>query len=351
MGIFKRKGSNAWWLAFSANGKQYQKSSNTANKKLAAVILGKIKAEVHEGKWFDRDHARNYTFDDLFEKYFRDHASVHKQQSSIQRDRDSFAHLKESFSGITLDRITSSGIEDYRNMRLSAGAAHSTILNELGLLRNAFNVAIRHWKWCRENPVSQVKLNLKPRHIDRWLTIEEEERLLAASKGQLNDQLSDIIVFALNTGMRKTEILSLRIQDIDLQRKILTVMVSKNKEKRGIPLNASAMDVLTRRTKVIPISGYVFSTGHGTMVTPRNLSRSFVKAVTKAGIKDFRFHDLRHSFATRLAQNGVDLYKVSKLLGHRDITTSQRYAHHCPESLRDGVEVLDQMSKLRTAQK
>lgn len=122
-------------------------------------------------------------------------------------------------------------------------------------------------------------------------------------------------------------------------------MKSKNKEKRGIPLNTSAMEVIIKikESKVTPISGYIFATGNGTKIMPRNLSRAFTKAVSKAGIKNFRFHDLRHSFATRLAQNGIDLYKVSKLLGHKDITTSQRYAHHCPESLRDGVEVLDHL--------
>lgn len=344
MGLFKRIGSQVFWMSFTANGKQYQKPTGTEDKKLAAAILGKVKSQIIEGKWFDLDRARSYTFEDLMGKYFRDHAPVHKQQASIGRDKDSHAHLEKMFSGLTLDKITSSLIIEYRNRRLEEGAAHSTVLNELGLLRNAFNVAIRHWQWCRENPVSQVKLGLKPRHIDRWLTIDEEEKLLQASKGQLNEQLADIIIFALNTGMRKAEILSLRIPDIDFSRKILTVMKSKNKEKRGIPLNIAAMEVLIRRSKVIPISGYIFATSNGTKITPRNLSRAFVKAVTKAGVKNFRCHDLRHSFATRLVQNGIDIYKVAKLLGHKDISTTQRYAHHYPESLRDGVEVLNNLS-------
>jgi integrase len=122
-------------------------------------------------------------------------------------------------------------------------------------------------------------------------------------------------------------------------------MKSKNKEKRGIPLNASAMEVLIRRSKIIPISGYVFATSNGTKIMTRNLNRAFTKAVKKAGIKNFRFHDLRHTFATRLVQKGVDIYKVSKLLGHKSIQVTERYAHHYPESLRDGVEVLDHLSE------
>lgn len=342
--MFKRKKSKFWWFSFTINGRVVQKSSGTEDKRLAEAVLGKIKTQIVEEKYFDLDKARKYSFEDLMEKYFTEHAPIHKEESSIQRDKDSYAHLKQVFSGLTLDKITSSLVIDYRNKRLAEKAAHSTILNELGLLRNAFNISIRHWKWCRENPVSQVKLGLKARHIDRWLTFEEEKKLLQSSKGHLNNQLSDIIIFALNTGMRKSEILFLKIQDIDFSRRICTVMKSKNKEKRGIPLNASAMEVLIRRSKIISILGHVFSTGNGTKIMPRNLNRAFVKAVTKAGIKNFRFHDSRHTFATRLAQNGIDLYKVSKLLGHKDISTTQRYAHHYPESLRDGVEVLDSLS-------
>lgn len=343
MAIFLRKQSKSWWMSFTVDGKQYQKSTGTEDKKLAMKIYGKILTLITEKKWFDIDAARQHTFEDLMERYFNDHAPIHKENSSVQRDKDSHIHLKQVFSGLTLDKITPSLVIDYRNKRLTEGAAHSTVLNEIGLLRNAFNVAIRHWKWCRENPVSQVKLGLKPRHVDRWLTYEEEQRLLEASKGHLNGQLTDIIIFALNTGMRKSEILSLKIQDIDFQRRICTVMKSKNKEKRGIPLNASAMEVLIRRSKVIPISGYIFATSNGTKIMPRNLNRGFVKALTKAGIENFRFHDLRHTFATRLTQHGTDIYKIAKLLGHKDISTTQRYAHHYPESLRDGVEVLDHL--------
>jgi integrase len=141
--------------------------------------------------------------------------------------------------------------------------------------------------------------------------------------------------------MRKGEIFSLKIQDVDFFRKTLIVVKSKTKKKRTIPLNNAAFELLIKRSKVIPISGYVFSTGKGTRITARNLSRAFDKAVKKANVSNFRFNDLRHTFATRLVQAGVDIYKVSKLLGHTDISTTQRYAHHYPESLRDGIEILD----------
>jgi site-specific recombinase XerD len=346
MGLYRRKDSLIWWMGFSVNGVQYQRSTGTKYKKLADSILAKVKTQIIEGKWFELDMAKRYTFDDLMEKYFKEHAGVHKKQSTLDRDHDSYKHLKEMLSGLTLEQISPALVVDYRNKRLAKDAAHSTILNELGLLRNAFNISIKHWRWCKENPVSQVSLNLKGGQIDRWLTADEEGRLLEGAKGQLSDQLVDMINLALNTGMRKGEILSLRIHDIDFPRKTLLVTESKSGEKRSIPLNRIAMEILQRRAvqKSISISGFIFSTSSHTQILPRNLNRAFYKAIAKAKIEKFRFHDLRHTFATRLVQAGIDLYKVSKLLGHKDISTTQRYAHHSPESLREGVDILDTLS-------
>lgn len=97
------------------------------------------------------------------------------------------------------------------------------------------------------------------------------------------------------------------------------------------------------------MSGYVFRDENGEMIKADKLKKEFRKAVKKSGIAHFRFHDLRHTFATRLVQAGVDLYQVAKLLGHKDISTTQRYAHHYPESLRDGVKTLDRKGRARRA--
>lgn len=124
-------------------------------------------------------------------------------------------------------------------------------------------------------------------------------------------------------------------------------MRSKNGERRTLPLNQSAIGVLKSRSKVRHIkSNYVFVNQNGERIIQSNLLRAFYIAMKKADIQSFRFHDLRHTFATRLVQAGVDVYTVSKLLGHKDIRMTQRYAHHCPESLRGGIEVLDKISTI-----
>jgi integrase len=132
--------------------------------------------------------------------------------------------------------------------------------------------------------------------------------------------------FCLNTGMRQDEILSLngRMQTCsERQYSVKSRMEADN-------LNQKIFELLKAKAKVIQIgSKYVFSSEAGTKVLRRNLMRAYYTVLERAKIKDFKFHDLRHTFATRLAQAGIDLYQISKLLGHKDIKMTQRYAHHC----------------------
>jgi integrase len=238
-----------------------------------------------------------------------------------------------------LAEITPRGLADYKVIRRNELAAPGTINKELALVRHAFNVAIREWEWCRENPMQKVKMERVHNEIDRWLTSEEEARLLAVAP----DWLREIIVFALNTGMRQGEILALRWGDVDFHRGTLVVMNSKNRERRTIPLNSTVFALLAaKQAGNSRTSHLVFTTVDGSPIKPGNLIHAFIRVRKKAGVENFRFHDLRHTFATRLVQNGVDTYKVQRLLGHKTGLMTQRYAHHSPESLRGGVDILDQ---------
>jgi len=124
------------------------------------------------------------------------------------------------------------------------------------------------------------------------------------------------------------------------------VFKSKNNERTTIPLNETALELLKAKGKVRSIkTDLVFHTKTHNSIDGCNVGRAFRIALRRAGIQDFRFHDLRHTFAKRMVQAGKDLYKVQMLLGHKTPIMTQRYAHHYPESLRDGVEVLDRIKK------
>jgi len=179
------------------------------------------------------------------------------------------------------------------------------------------------------------------------LSKDEEKRLLDNSP----EWIKQIIIFSLNTGLRLGELTGLEWSRVDISNKTILIDNSKNGEQRTIPLNKYALDVVTQRSRVRSLKcDYVFINRYGGKINPNSLRDAFRKILRKVEIDDFRLHDLRHSFATRLTQSDVDLYKISKLLGHKDIKMTQRYAHHCPDSLREGVEVLDVDYNLTTVE-
>ncbi len=215
----------------------------------------------------------------------------------------------------------------------------ATVYQELALMRRMFNVARREWKWIKYNPVSDLSFSVGNSNArDRWLTIEEEKRLVSCASPEW---VQRVIIFAIHTGMRRGEILLLKWSDVNLKSRLIIVDRSKNGEKRTIPMTDTICYML-KNTKVKDISGRVFP------YSVAALRDNFERAREKAGVKDFHFHDLRHTCATRLVQNGEELYKVKEWLGHKTIAMTVRYAHHSPDSLRSGAIILEKCYKSAT---
>ncbi len=322
MGLYRR--GKTYWFTITYDGKRIQKSTDTTNKKLAEKIYSKTLTEIIEGRYFESSKAKKITFSEMVNKYMK------KYQKT--RDTTSLKRLMPVFGTLTIANITTEKVSDYMYERLEI-VKLATVYQELALMRRMINVAIKEWEWLTHNPVTKLFFSVGNSNArDRWLTHEEEKRLLDCATNPR--WLRDLLIFALHTGMRKGEILNLKWQHVDFKRKILTVIKSKNDEKRTIPMSSTLFHVLKRMT-VRDISGRVFPISHS------SIRHAFDKTIAKAGIDDFCFHDLRHPFATVLIQNGVDLYKVKELLGHKTIAMTMRYAHHYPESLRSSVETLD----------
>ena len=340
--MFKRSG--IWWTCIRHNGKRIQKSLETSDRKLAKAIEAKVKTEIVEGKYYDKLVGSNKTFKQLIERFMKEHSpkvSISMQESYAT----SLKHLDPFFGSSNLLSISPKMITRYKVLRRAESSAPGSINTELAMLSKAFSLAVMEWEWLKDNPVSRVPREKEDNEIDRWLTKDEEKRLLESSP----EWLREIIVFALNTGLRQGELLSLEWNRVNLFRKTILIQKTKNGKPKTLPLNKVALDVLNRRLKVKSIKNdFVFFNRNGQKIPNSNLRLSFHRVMRKVGIKDFRWHDLRHTFATRLAQADVDLYKISKLLGHKDIKMTQRYSHHCPDSLRDGVEILETDYNLTT---
>lgn len=333
MGLYRR-GKN-FWFSVMQNKERIQESTGTANRRLAEKIYAKALTEIQEGTWFEKKKAKTITFKELTEKYIANYAK--------QRDPYTIKHLLPFFGNMTLAEITVETVEDYINMRLNREAKESTVYKEFALGRRMFNVARKKWKWVRDNPFADVEFPSYDNSRDRWLTVDEERRLLAATN---QEWLKEMIVFAIHTGCRMGEIFSLTWKDVDLQRKVITIQSTKGGAKKAIPISNTLYHLLTKvaTSKVKHISGKIFN------VTRAALKDAFSRAVKKAGLENLHFHDLRHTFATRLVQAGVDLYSVQKLLGHERISTTERYAHHYPESLRPSISALDDCYNFATVE-
>jgi integrase len=335
MGLVKR--GKYWCMRFTYQGQQVRRSTGTADRRLAEAILGKVRAQIVEGRFFETLEEKTRTFDELMERYLTEHAA----KKSEPRHYHGYAKSLTGFFGSrTLAEITPKLIAEYKVLRYAAGLKPASINRELASLKKAFNLAVREWEWCRENPASKVSMEQENNKRDRWLSVEEEPRLLQGCASWLRD----LVTFALHTGMRMGEILELTWRGVDLTRRTVMVVRSKNGERRTIPVNETVLSVLKQKSKVRSLgTDLVFCSQVFTSMESGHLRRSFRVALGKARIEDFHFHDLRHTFATRLVQAGVDLYKVQRLLGHKSPIMTQRYAHHYPESLRDGVEILDRV--------
>ncbi len=333
MGLYKRH--RIWWMNITFQGKQIRRSTETTDRKLAEAIYSKVHVRIIEGKYFEQGEEVERTVAELLDRYEQEHIPKKASQRAL---RGYLKNLAPFFGPYTLVEVTPKLIVQYKGKRYQDGVKPATINRELALMKHAFNLAIKEWEWAKDNPVSRVSFEREHNKRDRWLCLDEEARLLSACPHWLRE----VVLVALHTGMRMGEILALTWEAVDVFRRTVTILLSKNGDKRTIPLNETVLALLTEKLKKCETSsGFIFPSVAGTKRDGHGLRRAFRKALHTANIQDLHFHDLRHTFATRLVQAGVDLYQVQTLLGHRSPVMTQRYAHHSSESLRDGVNLLD----------
>ena len=251
MGLFRR--GQVWWMRFNYEGKQVRKSTETTDKKLAEKIFHKVMTLIAEGKWFEKPVHSDKTIGNLLDKYVKEHSTPNKAPNTVKSDMAMVNEMKAFFGVTLLKDVTPSLISAYKTKCRDKGLAPATINHRRTLLRHAFNLAIREWQWCQENPVERVSRERVSNSRDRWLTFEEERTLLECcvlhptrkdNKTESTYWMQEIVIFALNTGMRQDEILSLEWPNADLFRRTVLVVKSKNGEKRTVPMNQRVFELL-----------------------------------------------------------------------------------------------------------
>ncbi|HPP65028.1 MAG TPA: tyrosine-type recombinase/integrase, partial [Candidatus Paceibacterota bacterium] len=308
--------------------------------KLAEAVLKKTEVQLIENKYLEIKKTERVKFYELSKYFLETYSEVNKK--SWKRDKISTDHLNSFFGNKFLYEITSKDIEEYKRLRLSNGIKASTLNRELACLRTMLYKAVE-WEYLKQTP-PKIKLFKENNQRIRYLTEQEAGKIIELCP----EPLKTIVIIALNTGMRQGEILNLKWKDIDFSERIITIQETKGKEKRYIPMNDIVFKTLVGR-KRNPSSEFVFyGEDNKKPMSSSYITHWFTNVVKKAGIKDFRFHDLRHTFASWLVMKGVNLKTVQELLGHKSFAMTLRYSHLSPEIKRQAVEILEKDFKFGT---
>ncbi|KPJ58649.1 MAG: hypothetical protein AMJ46_13820 [Latescibacteria bacterium DG_63] len=319
-----------WYVDFTHKGRRIRRRIGRS-KRLAELALKDIEVKVVKGEFLGAYEDRRLVFEEVAEEYL-EFSELRKAKSSYERDITSLRpNLIPHFGDEYIGNISTKHIEQYvakRRQRVSP----ATINRELSCLKHLYTKAIE-WGYVRENPAKAVKKLKEPPGRVRYLQQEEIDALLA----HCSPHVRRIVVAAIHTGMRRSELLSLKWQDVNLRQRTVTVRNSKNNEQRTIPINSTLLQELKKTPRHIR-SDFLFCDSEGRPYG--DIKKGFRGAVKRAGIEDFRFHDLRHTFASHLMMGGADLRTVQELLGHKGLSMTMRYSHLSHKHLEGAVESL-----------
>jgi integrase len=346
MGVYK-KGNN-WYIDYYLKGRRKRKKVGPS-KKLAEQVLKDIQVKIVKGEYLGVFEEKKVLFEEFTQRYLV-YSRSNKAFSSYKRDLVSLKSLLSAFGDKYLFEIIPQMAEEYKTKRLQEDVTPATVNRELSCLRHLFNKAIE-WSYLRKNPVQGVRLLKEPPGRTRYLEVGEIERLLEVIDSFPRDTssyLKPIVLIALNTGLRKSEILQLKWKDIDFEKRKITVLRTKTNEIRTVPMNETLYKELKKISRGIE-SEYMLCNKKG--VPYGNVRKSFDRALKIAGIDNFRFHDLRHTFASHLVMSGCDIRTVQQLMGHKDIKMTMRYSHLSKAHLQEAVEKLDTLWTLYGHQK
>ena len=320
MTIYKRK--NKYYCRFQINGERHNFLCNGAtNKKEAEQIENAFKYKLQQQQnGVIPPNIKRVTFKQLMQIHL-DYAKLNKK--SWETDKSRIKYFIEFFGGNTIiTKIKPEKIEQFKEWLLKGGRSKTTANRYLEQLSKAFNLALNNG-YILKNPMQNVnKFPLKNYSI-RYLKEDEEKRLYEV----MPEYLKGIVTVALNTGLRKSNILNLQWSQINLEFRHIEILENKGNKHIIIPIN----DVLYKFfMEHLSDNEYVF-TNPETNEPYTDIKKVWKTALEKAKIENFRFHDLRHTVGTRLAKNNVPINVIKEILAHSDIKTTMRYIH-CTEN-------------------
>jgi integrase len=314
-----------WYLDYAYKGKRFRKRIGQS-KKVAELTLKDIEVKIAKGEYLGIHDSKKVLFENYANEYLV-YARTNKSANSYRLNITNLRTLVPFFKDKYLTEITPQDIERYKTERLKQ-VSPASVNRDLTCLRHMLNKAVE-WKYLSMGPMKGVKPLKEPPGRLRFLSKDEIKRLME----ELPDGTKAVVLFALYTGLRKSEILNLGWNNIDLNNRMVIVDKTKTNERRIIPMNNAIYKQLQnlshdRNGEVIFAQEKI------------NLRKNFEAALKRAEIDDFRFHDLRHTFASYLVMSGSSLKVVQQLLGHKDIQMTMRYSHLSQDHLQDAINQL-----------
>ncbi len=328
MANFRKRGPSQWQAQVRVRG--YPSQTKTFSTRAAAERWGKLtEVEMTQGTFVSRAEAESTTLSELLERYAAEVSPTKKGAATeIVRIK---ALCRNSLADRFLSTIRGADIARYRDERLKR-VSSATVRRDLGVLSHVFEIARKEWGIYVLNPVGDIKMPANGRARDRRLRTDPSEaecekiRLIAACKKARNPYLLPFVQLALETGMRRSELLNLQWRFIDLARRTAFLPDTKNGEARTVPLSNAAIETL----KSLRNGGQGAVFEH---LSAEALKRAFARARQRARLRDFHFHDLRHEATSRFFERGLNIMEVASITGHKDLRMLRRYTHLKAEDL------------------
>lgn len=322
MATIRKRGPLQWEARIRKRG--YPSQSKTFEKKADAVTwVQEIENEMDRGVFLSRKEAERTFLKEALDRFEEEFAEAYAQPKTI-KSRIKIVKGKP-LAEMALASIRGKDLADYIKGREEDGRSSQTILHEINLISRVFEVARKDWGMeSLRNPAKRVNKPKQNKGRSRRLEKGEEKKLL----DKLPGELKPIVLFALETAMRRGEIAAMRWEYVDLKKRYVHLPKTKNGEARSVPLSPTALEIL----KSIPrqIKGDVFT------LHPDTISKWFKAATEEAGLKNLRFHDLRHEATSRLFENtDLDFMEVKGITGHKSLQMLSRYSHLRAHKLAD----------------
>jgi integrase len=336
MGVYRRTDAATYWMSLVSEGTRLRQDTGVQDRRVAGEIFAAWQVQLARARWLGLPAPTpQHTVHELLTEY-REKVTPRKSPASQRRDHVVLERFRTRWGTLDLDQLRTKTVEDYLTERLH-DVTLATVSKELGILKSAYGRAMR-WDWVSTTPFRGIVLNQDGEERVRWLTDDEEGRLVATAAPWLRD----LILVGLDTGLRRSNLVGLQWGWLHEQGTVLMVprqLVKAKKATVMIPLTSRAATIIQRQPRYAP---GVFTQSEGRAYSLAQVSMAVIRTAKQAQLPGVSLHTLRHTFISRLVQAGRPLPEVAALAGHRDIKMTMRYAHLAPSHLRAGIDALEQ---------